>query len=168
MLRICRLPWFARLFRTGHILLAAAIWLDVAGYSVANADEPHGDAPNLVSVFIGNTQRGSSNGASLGLEYERRLSTLIGLGAFAEYAGGDIDAVRIGVPVFFHPHAGWVFKLAPGTEIEHADAQFMMRAGVENEFEVASRWILIPQINADFIDRRGTMLIYGLSVSRQF
>jgi len=163
-----KVPWFPRHVQSGHILLAAFIWLNAGAGSLANASETHGDAPNLVSVFVGNTQHESSNGASLGVEYERRLSPLIGLGAFVEYAGGDIDALRIGVPVFFHPHAGWVFKLAPGTEIEHGDGQFMMRTGVGYEFEIASKWILIPQFNVDFVDRRGTMLIYGLSLSRQF
>ncbi len=162
------MPWFARHIRAGHILLAAIIWLNAGTGSLANASESYGDAPNLVSVFAGNTQHGSSNGASLGLEYERRLTPLIGLGAFVEYAGGDIDALRVGTPVFFQPHAGWVFKLAPGSEIEHGDAQFMMRVGVGYEFEIASKWILIPQINTDFVDRRGTTLIYGLSLSRNF
>ena len=162
------MPWSARHAETGHILLAAIIWLDAGAGSLANANETHGHAPNLVSVFVGNTQHGSSNGASLGVEYERRLSSLIGLGAFVEYAGGDIDALRVAVPVFFHPHAGWVFKLAPGSEIEHGDAQFMMRTGVGYEFEIASKWILIPQFNMDFVDRRGTTLVYGLSLSRQF
>ena len=60
----------------GRVLLAAIFWLGVSDNAIADATEADGEPPNSLSVFIGNTQNGSSNGASIGLEYERQLSPL--------------------------------------------------------------------------------------------
>ena len=57
------------------------------------------------------------------------MSSLIGVSAIAEYAGGDFDAVSIFAPVYFHPHAGCVFKIATGLAIEGNETAFGVRAG---------------------------------------
>ena len=88
--------------------------------SAANAGEEEGERRNRISLLGGNTQDGSEHGATIGLEYERRFTKYIGLGAFVEYAGGDIDAWVISVPVFFHPVWGrvilrWAFGAVAGS-----------------------------------------------------
>ena len=148
-------------------ILAAIILLGVSAGSIAEAAEAEAEPPNGIGVFVGNTQNGSLNGASLGLEYERNVTSLIGVGAIAAYAGGDFESVALLVPVFFHPHAGWVFKLAPGLHIEDSKTTFQVRAGIGYEFKVAPKWALAPQLNADFVDGE-TELVYGLAFTRHF
>jgi hypothetical protein len=148
-------------------LLAAIIFLGVSAASTAEAADEEAESPNGIGVFFGNTQNGSLNGASVSFEYERKVTSLIGVGAIAEYAGGDFESVGIFAPVYFHPHAGWVFKIAPGIDIEHSKTRFVVRAGIGYEFKVAPKWALAPQINADFVDGE-TKLVYGLGFTRHF
>lgn len=54
---------------------------------------------NKLSLFGGVTQESSDFGASLGLEYEYRLSQLWSISGLLEYVGGDFDAWVIGFPV---------------------------------------------------------------------
>lgn len=155
--------------RTGirNALLAAIILLGVSAASSAEGADAKAEPPNGVAVFIGNTQNGSLNGASVGFEYERKITSLIGVGVIAEYAGGDFESVGIFAPVYFHPHAGWVFKIAPGLNVKDSKTSFAVRAGIGYEFKVAPKWALAPQLNADFDDGE-TELVYGLAFSRRF
>ena len=148
-------------------MLAAILLLGVSTGSIAEAAEAEAEPPNGVGIFVGNTQNGSLNGASIGFEYERKMTSLIGVGAIAEYAGGDFESVGLFVPVFFHPHAGWVFKIAPGLHIADSKTSFQVRAGIGYEFNVARKWALAPQLNADFVDGE-TELVYGLAFTRHF
>jgi hypothetical protein len=148
-------------------LLAAMILLGVSAASTAEAADEEAEPPNGVGVFFGNTQNGSLNGAILGFEYERKMTSLIGVGAIAEYAGGDFESVAIFAPVYFHPHAGWVFKIAPGLNAEDSKTSFVVRTGIGYEFKVAPKWALAPQLNADFVHGE-TELVYGLAFTRHF
>ena len=149
------------------LLLAAILWLGVSNNSVADETESSAEPRNGISVFVGNTQNGSENGASLGLEYERQLSPLIGVGFYVEYAGGDFDSTSMGVPVFFHPHAGWAFKVAPGMNFEDGGPNFGLRLGFGYEFDIAPKWSLVPELNADFVGGE-TEFVYGVSFTRKF
>ena len=159
------------LLRTRSILFC--IFILVALTSSGVCDElrskahEEGDYRNKVSLFGGNTQDDSENGASIGLEYEYRINPRFGIGGLGEYAGGDFDSWVIGIPVFIHPHAGWFFRLAPGLEFEDSETSFLFRAGLGYEFELMPRWSLAPEINADFVDG-DTKLVYGLTLSWKF
>ena len=56
---------------------------------------------NNIGFFFGNTyedsHHGSENGLTVGFNYERRLSKLLGIGGFYEYAGGDFDKWSIDI-----------------------------------------------------------------------
>lgn len=129
----------------------------------AQSDQERRDS---ASVFVGNTQDGSSHGFTIGLEYEYKLTKLIGVGGFLQYAGGDFDAVAIGVPVTFHPLGGWAFRLAPGLHF-NSGTDLLFRAGVGYDFEVAPRWSVAPEFNVDFVDG-DTHLVYGVSAAYEF
>ena len=124
---------------------------------------PH---PNVVELFLGNTYERaddeSANGLSVGLTYERRLSDLLGVGAFYEYAAGDFDKSSIGVPLFVHPYGGWRLALAPGLEHREGEDAFLLRAGVAYEFELFERWVVMPEFNVDLVDGEEAF-VFGLS-----
>jgi hypothetical protein len=147
-------------------ILVALTSIGVCDESESKAHE-EGDYRNKVSLFGGNTQDGSENGASIGLEYEYQLNPRFGIGGLGEYAGGDFDSWVIGIPVFIHPHAGWFFRLAPGLEFEDSETNFLFRAGLGYEFELMPRWSLAPEFNVDFVDG-DTKLVYGLTLSWEF
>ncbi len=121
---------------------------------------------NMLEVFLGNTyedsEHGDENGFTIGLVYERRFSELLGIGGFYEYAAGDFDKWSIGVPLFIHPHEGWRFALAPGLEHRHGEDEFLFRTGVAYEFELSERWVMIPELNVDFVDGEEAF-VFGLS-----
>jgi hypothetical protein len=148
------------------VIHASVLLLLFTASSGVNA-EAERERHNSFSVFVGNTQNGSENGATIGLGYERRLNSLVGVGAFLERAGGDFGVVAVGVPVILHPHAGWAFKLAPGVEFDDGSRSLLLRAGLSYDFEVVPRWSIAPEFNADFVDGE-TELVYGVSVAYEF
>jgi len=151
------------------ILMAPFIFVSSgAGADVENqAGAGENDPRNKISLFGGNTQDGSENGVSVGLEYEYALTRYFGLGGLLEYAEGDFDSWILGVPIFVHPYRGLFFLAAPGVEIEDGDTNFLLRIGVGYELEFLPRWSIAPEFNVDFSDGH-TKLVYGLTLSRAF
>ncbi|MDH3744352.1 MAG: hypothetical protein OES47_04535 [Acidobacteriota bacterium] len=104
---------------------------------------------------------------TVGLDYEYRLTRRWGIGALVDYAGKDFRTSVLGVPVFIHASERLKLVLAPGIEErEHEGSEFMVRAGLEYEFEVGGISVA-PAVNLDFVDDEET-LVYGLSVGKGF
>ena len=120
-----------------------------------------------IALFGGNTQDGSENGASIGLEYLYRISPHFSIGGLGEYAGGDFDSWVIGIPLYVRPYAGLYFRLAPGLEFEDSETDFLFRTGLGYEFELSPGWLLAPDFNVDFVDGE-TKLVYGLILVKGF
>jgi len=162
------------MIRSYWILLLLCIMLcTLLPLTAAAEDSPAGTSEEAgggqrLSMFVGNTQDGSEIGLSVGLEYEYRWTRQFGVGALAEYAGGDFDSWVVGIPFFIHPHAGWFVRLAPGIEREDSENNFLFRAGVGYDFEIMPNWSLAPEFNVDFVDGGDDKLVYGLSLSREF
>ena len=119
------------------------------------------------AVFVGNTQDGSDNGFSVGVEYEYKISKVLGIGGLVEYAGGDFDSWVIAAPLFLRPYKGLLFILAPGLEFEHSEEEFLFRAGIGYVFEIDGMWSITPQFNVDFVDSE-EKFVYGLAFGRGF
>ncbi len=134
------------------------------------------------STLTGELPEGSSGTAfTLGLDYERRLTRVIGFGFLADYAAGGVGrAFLLGVPLFVRPVAGLGLTLAPGVEFEreeaeeletrsssvegaHTSTHFAFRVGAFYAFPLSSMFSLVPQFNADFISGKGATLVYGLA-----
>ncbi len=134
------------------------------------------------STLTGETPEGGSGTAfTLGLDYERRLTRIIGLGLLSDYVAGGVGrAFFLGVPLFVHPVGGLGLTLAPGVEFEkeeaedletrssgaeeaHTSTHFAFRLGAYYSFPLPSRFSLVPQFNADLISGKGTTLVYGLA-----
>ena len=147
---------------TGMIALAFLVlpaWADAAESEILQR--------NKVELFLGNTKNGSSNGASFGLSYARRLSPLFALGGYIEHAAGDFDTSAVGIDFKFHPHAGWIFKISPGLEFDDGGTKVQGRLGVGYEFEITSEWSLAPEVNVEFVDGEKN-LVYGVLLGYGF
>jgi len=136
--------------------------------SEAEAESDHAEHPNKIALFGGVTMDGGDSGASAALEYTYRVREYLSIGGIVEYAGGDFDTWLLGPDFVFHPHAGWLIRLAPLAEFEHSETRFVFRVGAGYEFELSPRWALTPEFNVD-LNRRdreftqvfGISLVYG-------
>lgn len=154
------------------LLVAAAVLLPVAGHAQEGAAEEEaaerGDR-HLLQLFLGGTyaEEADENFLTVGATYEYRLVDLVGIGAFGEYAGGDLDAWSFGAPFFVHPYRELRIVLAPGFEHKEGENEFLFRVGIGYDFPVTGRWSLAPELNADFVDGE-VNLVYGVSIGVSF
>jgi hypothetical protein len=120
-----------------------------------------------IAVSLGNTHTEEDEDAfTVGVDYEYRLSSLIGVGVLGEYATGGLDTWVVGVPFALHPGAGWRLVAMPGMEIADDETAFLFRVGAGYEFEI-ERFTLMPEVNADFVDGE-TNLFFGASLGVKF
>jgi len=153
---------------TCRILFAAALLHGpiVAAFA-AELDE--GETESLhrhhVAVFLGGGVRDedhTESGFVAGLDYEYRLTHLLGAGLLVEVATGDLREVIVAFPFTLHPWRGLRFVAAPGMEIpDHGDVEFAMRLGVGYHFPIG-HFTVGPEFNADLVDGEPTYVI-GLS-----
>ena len=155
------------------VAIVGVLCLAIAAPHLLAAEQTHAAHPdaehhhqNVVELFVGNTyedtHHGSENGFTVGFTYERRFSTLLGVGGAYEYAAGDFDKWSIGIPLFIHPHKGWRFQLAPGLEHKNSEDEFLLRIGAAYEFMLSDRWMMIPEMAVDFVDGEEA-IVYGLA-----
>lgn len=112
----------------------------------------------------GETERTTE--ASIGLDYEYRLSRLLGIGFLFDYVGGDARASVAGIPVFLHPAGGLKLLAAPGLEHHEGENEFLVRLGLGYQFDIG-RWAITPGASVDFVDG-DEVYIYGLYIGRGF
>jgi hypothetical protein len=135
-----------------------------------SADESAGghEHVNHMGLFLGNSHRGGETGFSVGLDYERRLSDLFGVGVLAEYAAGDFDSWVFGAPLYIHPYKGFRLLAAPGFEDEESETKFLIRAGAAYQIPFGGRWSISPEYNIDFIEGGKKIQVYGVSIGLGF
>jgi hypothetical protein len=117
---------------------------------------------------LGVTQLAGSSQAfvSAGLEFEYRVTSLIGLGAFSNYVFASPGVGIVGLPqVYIHPLGGdWYINVAPMAQFGGgADTRFGARVGTRIPLQLGSAMI-IPQVSVDFIGG-GQNWMYGLGVA---
>jgi hypothetical protein len=125
-----------------------------------------------MALILGNTQsEETSNGPSIGVDYEYRLNKWLGIGGLVEWAGGDFDHLLLMVPLYIHPYKGWLFNASLGTEIhkEHGNhdeeektRDWIVRTGVAYQFPIGARYTIAPALNVDF-SAHETTIAYGLA-----
>jgi hypothetical protein len=125
------------------------------------------DRLNRVGLFVGATTKDSHTHATIGLEYERRLSDLIGIGAVAEGSPAGREFVGA-VPVFFHPVGGLALSIGPGFSVEDGHAHFLVRFGVGWDFELPAGLSLAPALSYDLTSGTDDAIVYGLMLSYAF
>ena len=128
----------------------------------------HEDLKNIVGVFGGYTTDRGEGGATLGLEYERRINSWLGVGCFGEVIAGDHTASAFGAGVYLRPTAKAAFVVMPGVEFERGEsAQFMTRVGVIYDVWKSGRTILVPAVYVDLFRDRAAFIV-GLSLAWEF
>lgn len=134
---------------------------------------------NHLSLFTGGTTESSdgstSTAFSLGLDYERRLSRLVGLAGGGELVfGGEQREALVGLYFLLHATEGLVLAAGPGLEFAkegHAEGEDEsgtethagLRIGVVYEFEVGHRYSIAPSIYTDFIEGKEPTFVWGLA-----
>jgi len=139
---------------------------ETASHEPASGHErTHTYHPNSMAVFVGVTHEGSESGASLAIEYERRLSKSFGVGVVVERTFGNLDFWLYAVPFAYHS-GRWKFYVAPGVADGKHGSESLLRIGAEYAFDFGD-WELSPQINGDFVDDNEAVVL-GFTIGRGF
>jgi hypothetical protein len=163
----------------GWSLVALLVSVGVA--PDARAEEPgHGENGhelhrNHFSFFVGITAGGDAEGdgeesasPTLGLDYERRLTRLFGIGFLADVAGGDRREFIAAIPLVFHAGKSAKIIVAPGIERnkETGHDETLLRLGFMWDFPVR-RMTLSPAFNVDMVHGEQVYVV-GLNVGWGF
>ena len=110
---------------------------------------PHG--PHHLSILLADTRiDGEGNNSTLGIDYEYRVSPLIGLGGVIEHAYGGLDATTLLAVADIHIYEGFTVQVGPGFEhrkIKHSPSlkrperyfSYILRATRDLPPEIGSR-----------------------------
>jgi len=156
------------------VIIVALMFPSMAVAEEEHAGSDHSLHKHHVALFLGNTQdEHGDSGISVGVDYEHRINKWLGVGGFVEYAGGDLENLRIGIPLFIHPYKEWRLLAAIGGEIykdqvsNEKDRGFVFRTGVGYLFPVGKDITVAPEFFVDFSEHE-TLFTYGLSVGYGF
>ncbi|WP_299393845.1 hypothetical protein [uncultured Gelidibacter sp.] len=160
------------------ILLLLSLFLGNLGSSAqqtvvqTNSDHHSHAGTHHLAVLNGATTNFThkSTAYTVGLDYEYRISEVIGLGLLAELILGDANEVLVGIPVFVHPYKGLKLIASPLVAFtaahnsnghEHKKAtDLYFRIGTGYDFHV-NKLSFGPLVNFDV--GKTTALNYGLS-----
>jgi hypothetical protein len=125
---------------------------------------------NEISIFLGVTEsQDFERGFSVGIDYERRLSRLFGIGAVVEYTGSDLREGVGGITLSFHPWKELKIVAAPGVVLETADGteEALLRIGAEYGFGIGKGWEIAPAVYYDFTSGDNALVI-GAGFAKRF
>lgn len=138
--------------------------------------EEHGEHlhANHIAVFVGATEPEEHHGEkedpdfTLGVDYERRLSRLWGVGGMIDWVVEGRREWLIGPIGFVHPYKGLKFFAAPCYQHirEGAKDEFVFRLGAAWDFEVG-KYSIAPNVIYDFAAEHD-FLVLGVTVGRGF
>jgi hypothetical protein len=167
------------------IALVAAPGLVVAGESESEtassgdheAAKEHGEKghhKNHVAFFVGSVEAEEHHGEkgdrdfAIGIDYERRLSKVFGIGVLADWVIEGNREYMIGIPLFLHAGRHAKFELAPAiSHLSHSgENQFVFRTGFLWDFPVG-KMTLTPAVFYDFTEGQD-FFIFGLGVGTGF
>lgn len=175
--------------------LMACLFLPKAALGQDEAEAAHGGHEehgnheyhkNGVFLFLGGTTESISDDPTtsftLGLEYERRFSQLVGVAVGAEAVlGGEGREALAGLLLILHPVGRLGLAAGPGMELgkeHHTDhgeegggdtaVHAALRVGALYDFELGSRYTIAPAVFVDFIDGKDPALVWGAELGLGF
>jgi hypothetical protein len=160
-----------------RVIFASIIMLGFASSAAfSEEDVGHHKYPHHhLALFAGGGFERDKNGheehgAALGLEYEIRYSEKWGAGVdFEILSGGDTHRSSVlAVPVSYHPNEKWRLFAGPGIEFGEKHDKYLARFGVGYEIHVKGRWVLSPEIIADFVEGGATTYVLGVAIGYGF
>ncbi len=127
------------------------------------------DRPHHLSVIVGGTYVDAADVTefTLGIDYEYRLTELLGLGFVAEHAFGEIDATTLLAVADIHLFKGFALQVGPGVEITPDEEFAIGRFGMLYEFEIGHHFTLSPQLHFDLSSGEDAV-VFGLAFGRTF
>lgn len=127
---------------------------------------PHG--PHHLSILLADTHVNSEgNNSTFGIDYEFRVSPLLGLGAVIEHAYGELDATTLLAVADIHIYEGFIMQVGPGIEHRESENVFVARAGILYEFEYEN-FTLSPQLYWDFHRDEANAIVLGIALGFSF
>lgn len=127
---------------------------------------PHG--PNHLSLLLADTHvDGEGNNGTLGVDYEYRVSPLLGLGTVIEHASGDLEATTLLAVADVHLYQGFIMQIGPGFEHRDNENVSVARAGFLYEFEYQN-FTLSPQLHWDYHNGETNAFVAGIAVGFSF
>lgn len=175
------------LFRLCLAGLAALLGPALAAQTLDELAEPAHEwreKPHHVSVILGGTHVFEPNhtGFTIGIDYEYRVSQLLGLGGVVEYAFDEVDAWTLLAPADIHLTNQWTLQVGPGVEFIDvteeimlpdgsfeeeviSETNFVFRVGTFYEFKVGE-FTIAPQVHYDIT--RSDALVFGIAIGRAF
>ncbi len=126
--------------------------------------------PHHLSLFLGGTHvlNDDHSGETIGLDYEYRVSELLGVGFVAEYAFSDVDATTLLAVADTHSDLGLILQVGPGIEFTQHHGDFLIfRVGGLYEFEF-EHYTISPQFHIDIADNHGDSLVFGMAFGAHF
>ena len=155
-------------------VLFVTLWMVFPAMSHAQIDvEYDEEKPHHLSLVLGGTHINAADETefTFGVDYEYRISTLIGVGAVVEHAVGDIDATTLLAVADIHLWRGLAMQIGPGVEFvdegEETETFAIGRIGVLYEVEFGEGFTVSPQFHYD-ISSGEDAIVFGLSFGRAF
>jgi hypothetical protein len=125
---------------------------------------------HVVGLFAGRMDTEKEDDTVIGVEYEYRLSKLLGVGAMFEKAPdahrGKGETVAL-VALHVHPIGEWRFSAGAGKARSAGHSKTLYRIGAAYDFPIGSRFAIAPTANVDFVDSH-KVYVYGLVFSTHF
>lgn len=116
---------------------------------------------NEISLFLGGTSHSEENAFTIGLDYQYRISRIVGVGILIDYATGNLQSLLVGPILYLHA-SNFEFIVAPAIEFEGDETVYVTRLGVEYGFEF-SRYSISPGVFFDTERNNRPALAYGVS-----
>ncbi len=141
-----------------------------SAYAIVQAEDF--EKPHHLSLFMGGTHvlNEDHTGETFGVDYEYRVSKLLGVGFVAEHAFGEVDSTTLLAVADIHTPLGFILQIGPGVEIFDEDEEgnlFIFRVGGLYEFEFDA-FTVSPQFHVDFADNADDSLVFGLAIGSHF
>ena len=126
-----------------------------------STDEWATEGRNELGPYLGFASASGDHGLSVGLDYERRLTRLFGVGVVLEYTDGDFRDGLAAISFDWHVWKELKIFAAPGIEVEREDGSSgaLLRLGVDYGFPIAPRLEIVPAAAIDFSDENTTVVL---------
>jgi hypothetical protein len=134
------------------LMMSVALAIGTTGAWAEEQDRDEGHHTNNLMLFLGNTHDGDENGFTVGIDYERRITPRIGVGAIFDYASGDFRTTVLAAAASYRAVAGLTFLGAVGVDHHDNHNDALYRLGVLYHFEIGERWFVSPAVQVDFVN----------------
>lgn len=141
-------------------------FLSIESFADSNKDSEGEEAKNELSLFLGATSNSDGTAFTIGLDYQYRITGLLGIGALIDHAGSDINSTLLGPAAFFHLR-NWEITAAPALEFSDSETTLTYRIGLGYEIGLKA-FSISPAVNIDGSRGGEFSVVYGLGFSVEF